>query len=179
MQRIIIFDFSGLINSATDPFGRFGGYVNTNGGIARGAELSLTATPARTLTLTAAYTYTKAQQRTPQVPGTVRTLIIPDHEFSLVATQRFGRRVMINFDLAASSNYLAPIFNPVTFASRGFRFRGLLKADLGGSYTLPLGSEKRSVRFFGYVDNLFDREYFESGFRTPGINGRAGAAFVF
>ena len=85
----------------------------------------------------------------------------------MVATQRFGRRVMINFDFAASSNYLAPIFNPVTFASRGFRFRGLLKADLGGSYTLPLGSENRSVRFFGYVDNLFDREYFESGFRTP------------
>jgi len=179
LQRIIIFDFSGLINAATDPFGRFGGYVNTNGGIARGAEFSLTAAPTRTLTLTAAYTYTKAQQRTPQVPGTVRTLIIPDHEFSFVATQRFGRRVMINFDLAASSNYLAPIFNPVTFASRGFRFPGMLKADLGGSYTLPLSSENRSVRFFGYVDNLFDREYFESGFRTPGIIGRAGAAFVF
>ncbi len=69
---MIIFDFSGAINPATDPFGRFGGYVNTDGGIARG-----------------------------------------------------------------------------------------------------------SLRFFGYVDNLFDREYFESGFRTPGRTGRAGATFVF
>jgi outer membrane receptor protein involved in Fe transport len=44
---------------------------------------------------------------------------------------------------------------------------------------LPLAGESRSLRFFGYVDNLFDREYFESGFRTPGRVGRAGAMFVF
>jgi outer membrane receptor protein involved in Fe transport len=49
---------------------------------------------------------------------------------------------------------------------------------LGGSYSFLLG-EKRQLRFFGYVDNIFDREYFESGFRTPGRTGRAGATFVF
>jgi iron complex outermembrane receptor protein len=179
LQEVIIFDFSGLIDFATDPFGRFGGYLNTNGGIARGAELTLAATPTRTLNLSAAYTYTKAQQRTQQVPGTRRALVIPVHQFSLVATQRLGRRVMINFDFAASSDYIAPVFNPVTFASRGYRFRGMAKADIGGSYTLPLGGETRSLRFFGYLDNLFDREYFESGFRTPGRTGRAGAAFSF
>jgi vitamin B12 transporter len=179
LRQVIIFDFSGLIDFATDPFGRFGGYLNTNGGIARGAELSLTATPTRTLNLSVAYTYTKAQQRTQQVPGTRRALVIPDHQFSVVATQRIGRRVLLHFDFAASSDYIAPIFNPVTFASRGYRFGGLAKADIGGSYTLPLGSETRSLRFFGYVDNLFDREYFESGFRTPGRTGRAGASFIF
>ena len=178
LQKVIIFDFSGLIDPATDPFGRFGGFVNTNGGIARGAELSMTATPTRTLNLLAAYTYTKTLQRTPQVPGTLRSVVIPDHQFSLVATQRFGRRVLINFDLSASSDYIGAIFDPVTFASRAYRFRGLAKADLGASYSLPLG-EARSLRFFGYVDNLFDREYFESGFRTPGRVGRAGAMFVF
>jgi len=179
LQQVIIFDFSGLINFATDPFGRFGGYLNTSGGIARGAELSLTATPTRSLNLSAAYTYTKAQQRTQQVPGTRRALVIPVHQFSLVATQRFGRRFLVNLDFSASSDYIAPVFNPVTFASRGYRFRGLAKADVGASYTLPLGSETRSLRFFGYVDNVFDREYFESGFRTPGRTGRAGAAFAF
>jgi iron complex outermembrane receptor protein len=178
LQKVIIFDFSGLINPATDPFGRFGGYVNTNGGIARGMELSMTATPTRTLNLSAAYTYTKALQRIPQVPGTLRSLVIPNHQFSFVATQLLGRRFMINFDLSASSDYLGAIFDPLTFASRAYRFRGLAKVDLGASYTLPLG-ESRSLRFFGYVDNLFDREYFESGFRTPGRTGRAGATFVF
>ena len=179
LQKVIIFDFSGLIDFATDPFGRFGGYLNTNGGIARGAEVSLTATPTRNLNLNVAYTFTRAQQRTPQVRGTIRSLVIPEHQFSVVATQRFGRRVMVNFDFSASSNYLGAIFDPITFASRGYRFHGLAKADVGASYTLPLGSESRSLRFFGYLDNLFDREYFESGFRTPGLTGRAGAAFSF
>jgi len=178
LQEVIIFDFSGAIDPATDPFGRFGGYRNTNGGIARGVELSITTTPTRTLNLLASYTYTKSLQRTPQVAGVLRSLVIPDHQFSLVATQRFGRRVLVNFDFAASSDYLAPILDPNTFASRAYRFRGLAKADLGGSYTLPFG-ETRSLRFFGYVDNLFDREYFESGFRTPGRTGRAGASFSF
>jgi iron complex outermembrane receptor protein len=179
LQKVIVFDFTGLIDPATDPFGRFGGYVNTNGGIARGAELSMTATPTRTLNLSAAYTYTKSLQRTPQIPGTLRSIVIPDHQFSLVATHRFGRRVLINFDLSASSDYIGAVFDPVTFVSRAYRFRGLAKADLGASYSLPLAGESRSLRFFGYVDNLFDREYFESGFRTPGRVGRAGAMFVF
>ncbi|MEP6707258.1 MAG: TonB-dependent receptor [Pyrinomonadaceae bacterium] len=178
LQKVIIFDFSGAINPATDPFGRFGGYINTNGGIARGLELSMTAAPTSTLSISAAYTYTKSLQRTPQVAGVLRSLVIPDHQFSLVVTQHFGRRVLVNFDLGASSDYLAPIFDPNTFASRAYRFRGLARADLGGSYTLPF-KESRSLRLFGYVDNLFDREYFESGFRTPGRTGRAGVSLSF
>jgi len=178
LQEVIVFDFTGAIDPVTDPFGRFGGFRNTNGGIARGAEFALTGTPTRTLNVSASYTYTKSLQRTPQVPGVLRTLTIPDHMFSFVATQRFGRRVLVNFDLAASSNYLAPIFDSVTFASRAYRFDGLVKADLGGSYTIPF-NESRSLRFFGYVDNLFNREYYESGFRTPGRTGRAGATFIF
>lgn len=178
LQEVTIFDFSGVINPVTDPFGRFGGYRNTNGGIARGAEFSLTAIPTHRLNVSAAYTYTKSLQRTPQVAGVLRSLVIPDHQFSLVATQRFGRRVLVNFDLVASSDYLAPIFDSNTFASRAYRFSGIAKADLGGSYTWPL-TESRSLRFFGYVDNLFGREYFESGFRTPGRTGRAGASLSF
>jgi outer membrane receptor protein involved in Fe transport len=50
---------------------------------------------------------------------------------------------------------------------------------LGASYSLPLKGEKLQLRLFGYVDNLFDQEYFESGFRTPGRTGRAGASFIF
>jgi hypothetical protein len=49
---------------------------------------------------------------------------------------------------------------------------------LGASYRLPF-NESRSLRFFGYVDNLFGRENFENGFRTPGRTGRAGAALSF
>ncbi|HET9787460.1 MAG TPA: TonB-dependent receptor, partial [Pyrinomonadaceae bacterium] len=178
LQEVIIFDFSGTINPETDPFGRFGGYRNTSGGIARGVELSLDVSPTRGLNVAASYSYTKSLQRTPQVAGILQSLIIPDHQFSLVATQRFGRRIMVNFDLATTSSYLAPILDPSNFSTRAYRFSGLAKADLGASYTLPIG-ESRSLRFFGYVDNLFGREYFESGFRTPGRVGRAGASLSF
>jgi iron complex outermembrane receptor protein len=176
LQEVIVFDFSGLV-AQPDPFGRFGGYVNTNGGLARGVELSLDAAPTRMLDLRASYTFTNSDERTPRL-GQVRTFAIPDHQFSLVATERLGRRVLFNFDLSATSDYLAPIFDPATFNSLVYRFRGLLKADAGASYRLPLG-ESRALRFFGVVENLFGREYYESGFRTPGRTARAGAQLNF
>jgi iron complex outermembrane receptor protein len=177
LQEVIAFDFSGLVTQP-DPFGRFGGYVNTRGGLARGVELSLSAAPMRALDLTAAYTYTNADERVPRVANILRSFVIPEHQFSLVATERIGQRWLLNFDLTASSDYLVGLFNPQTFGNNVFRFAGLRKADAGASYTLPLAAE-RSLRFFGYLDNLFGREYFENGFRAPGRTGRAGAQFSF
>jgi vitamin B12 transporter len=174
LQEVI--DFGPTPN---DPFGRFFGYVNAGGGLARGAELSAELAPTRTLNLTASYTYTNSDQRLPR-QGVLRTLGIPEHQFSLVATQRVGPRFYLNFDLVASSDYLVgSIFqNDFPFANPVYRFDGPFKADLGASYTWPL-AESRSVRLFGKVENLFDCDYYENGFRTPGVNARAGAAFSF
>lgn len=174
LQEVIGFDSSGLINSVTDPFGRFFGYLNTDGGLARGLELSATASPIRTLDLFVSYTYTNSDQQTPQVSGSgvISSLVIPNHQFAAVVTQRVGHRAFINFDLTATSDYLAPVF------PRVYRFPGLVKADVGASYEFPL-AEQRRLRVFGYIDNLFNRDNFESGFRTPGRTGRAGASFSF
>jgi vitamin B12 transporter len=169
----------GFGDTPNDPFGRFfGGFLNTGGGLARGAELSGSFAPTRTLDFFASYTFTNSDQRRPQIENILRSLAIPDHQFTLVATERFGRRVAVNFNLTASSNYLAPIFDNRTFQSRAYRFDGMLRADVTASYTLPL-SESRSLRFFGKIENLFNQEYYENGFRTPGINGRAGASLNF
>jgi vitamin B12 transporter len=169
----------GFGDTPNDPFGRrFGGFVNTGGQLARGLELSARLAPARTLDLFASYTLTNSDQRRPQLTGVLRSLGIPDHQFALLVTQRIGRRLTVNFDLAASSDYLAPVFDDRTFRSRAFRFEGLRKADVTVGYTLPL-SERRSLRFFAKVENLFDQEYYENGFRTPGVNARAGAAYGF
>ncbi len=178
LQEIVIFDFSGVINPVTDPFGRFGGYRNTNGGLARGVELSVAATPWRTLDLSANYTYSNADQRRPVVAGIIRSFAIPDHQVSVVATQRIGQRVLLNFDLTASSKYLAPMFDPATFASRAFEFDGLAKTDVGISYRLPI-AENRSLRFYGKMENLLDREYIENGYRTPGRTAIGGLQFEF
>jgi vitamin B12 transporter len=162
-----------------DPFGRiFDSFVNTGGGLARGAELSVEASPARAFDLFASYTFTNSDQRRPAVPGVLRSFAIPDHQFTLVATQRFGERVAVNFDFVATSDYLAPVFDNRTFVSRAFRFGGQRRADVTASYRLPLG-ESRAIRFFGKIENLFDREFYENGFRTPGVTGRAGASLSF
>ena len=168
----------GFGDTPNDPFGRFGGYINTGGGLARGVELSGEFAPARWFDLFASYTHTNSDQRRAAVAGVLRAFAVPDHQFTLVANARLGRRVALNFDLVASSDYLAPIFDPATFTNRAYRFGGLRKGDLTASYTLPL-NESRRLRFFGKVENLFDRDYYENGFRTPGAQGRAGAALHF
>lgn len=180
LQEVVGFDFSGLINPVTDPFGRFFGFLNTGGGLSRGVELSATGSPHRRLDVFVSYTFTNSDQRTPQVGGSgvLSSLVIPDHQFAAVVTHRIGRRVLINFDLTATNDYLAPVFDSNTFASRIYRFRKLVKADVGGSYEIPL-SERRRLRLFGYLDNLFNRENFESGFQTPGRTARGGASLSF
>ncbi len=163
------------IGTTTRPFG---GYVNTGGGLARGIETSLTATPARTLDLFASYTYTNSDARNPQAGGIISTFVIPEHQFTFVATQRFGSRFSVNFDFLATSNYLAPIFSSTTFATRIYHFDGARKADIGASYIQPL-NERLNLRFFGRVENLFDYEFYENGFRTAGITGKGGIVFQF
>ena len=154
------------------------GYRNTGGGLARGVEVSVDAGPTPQLDLTASYTYTNSDQRTSPVAGGdfFKSFGISDHMFTLTAAQRIGRRLSLVFDLFAASEYAAPLFT--AGGSRAFLFDGPVKADLVVSYTVPL-SENKSLRLYGKVENVFDRAYFEDGFRTPGAWAIAGLAFGF
>jgi outer membrane receptor protein involved in Fe transport len=158
----------------------FGGYLNTHGGIARGAELSGNYKPSRLTDIFASYTFTNSDQREPQVSGSgvIQTLGIPDRQFTLVATQRF-RRFWVNLDLLATSGYLAPIFSSSTFNSYVYEFKGNRRADLTAGYTFKMDRDRLSLRVYGTVENLFGYEYFENGFRTPGRNARVGLNFGF
>ena len=176
LQDVIIFDYSGLIDPATDPFGRFEGYLNSKGGLARGAEVSARFAATRSLDLTAAYTYTNAIERTPIVGDVLRTLLAPRNQVSVVATQRIGARIFVSFDMTAAGNYVGEVFGDIVTAA--MLFPGIKKADLGVSYRLPL-SEFRAIRFYAKAANLFDQNYYESGYRTPGITGIGGLQFEF
>jgi vitamin B12 transporter len=172
LNEVIIFDTSGAINAATDPLGRNGGYRNTQGGIARGAEFSASLAATRTLQITGAYTYTDSRQRTPLVPGVWRTYEIPEHQYSITATQRFSARLTGFFLFTGSSDYL------VSISGRAFQFSGPARGQIGLSYRRPL-SEFRAIRFYGKADNLFNQTYFENGFRTPGFTMTGGTQFEF
>lgn len=171
LQEVIDFGVVGSLQGTPRPFG---GYLNTGGGLARGVELSATLAPSRSLDLFTSYTFTNSDSRTPQAGGIISSYVIPDHQFTFVATNRFTERFLVNLDFNASSDYLAPL----GFPTRVFEFDGALRLDLGASYTLPLG-ERNSFRFFGKVDNLLDRDQYENGFRLPGAAFRAGTAFRF
>lgn len=158
----------------------FGGYENQKGGIARGVEFSGRVTPTRTTDIFASYTFTNSDQRTPQVTGNpdLETLGIPKHQFTLVATQRV-QRFWVNFDLVVSSSYLAPIFSNSFFQTYVYRFAGNRRGDLTAGYTFPIRKDKMDLRLYGTVENVFDYDYFENGFRTPGRNSRIGLSFGF
>ena len=171
-----------------DPFGRDnflsgGGYLNTKGGIARGGEFSARVRPGDSTDVFASYTFTNSDQRTPPVGGnpSIETLGVPQHQFTLVATQRFLKRAWVSFDFLATSEYLAPIFdtNGFTFRTYVYRFKGNRRGDLTGGYTIPFRGEKLNLRLYGTIENLFGYDYFENGFRTPGRNGRIGVSFGF
>ena len=165
------------IGTTTRPFG---GYLNTKGGIARGGEFSGQIQATSSTSLFASYTYTNSDQRTPQVSGNrnIKTLGIPDHQFTLVVTQNI-KRLTLNFDFLATSSYLAPIFSNSVFRTYVYRFNGNRKGDFTASYTFPFNNEKLNLRLFGTIENLFDYEYFENGFRTFGRTGRGGLALSF
>ncbi|HTX35180.1 MAG TPA: TonB-dependent receptor, partial [Bryobacteraceae bacterium] len=176
LQSTIAFDSSGLINPATDPFGRSIGYLNVPGGISRGMEFSAAVSPARSLNVTTAYTLVNAIERTPIVGNVLQTFVVPRNQFSILATERATSRLLFTFDTLASTSYLAPVYGETV--TQVYRFGGIHRLNLGASYRLPL-SEYKAVRFFARAQNLLGQTYFESGFPTPGRTAMAGMELEF
>jgi outer membrane receptor protein involved in Fe transport len=155
LQEVIVFP---SFNQG-DPkgFGRFFGYANGLGGLARGVEVEGSVNPTRSLDLHVSYTYTNSDEVTPNATGTTRVFGLPDHQFGFLANQRVGR-LNLNFDLTAYSSHEFPLFASFPPYSSGvFRFNGSVKADLVGSWLVPL-SERMSLQIFGKLENLFDDE---------------------
>ena len=176
-QTIGFANFAPDIGDTPRPFG---GYFNTEGGIARGAEFSAEIEPTESTSIFVSYTYTNSDQGESQVAGSgvLTTLGIPENQFTLVATQRFGR-FWINFDLLVTSSYFGSIFSNSVFNNYVYRFEGNRRGDLTAGYTIPFKKNRFNLRIFWTIENLFDNEYFENGFRTVGRNARVGANFSF
>ena len=178
LHDVIIFDSTGGIDSGTDPFGRSLGYRKAEGLTNRGLELTGDAAfPAAGLRVGGSYTFTDAEPPPGSLPEQSQAFVVPRHQVSLVATQALAPRVLVSFDLYASSSHLAPVFDPSTFTSRVYRFERFMKADIVASYRLALAMAH--LRLFGKIENIFNSKYFESGFRTPWRVGIVGIAVEF
>jgi vitamin B12 transporter len=174
LQEVILFDTSGFLRPASDPFGRSSGYVNTGGGIARGAELGVEASPFRSLKLSAGYTYTNSGLRRSTVTARdfFRMPFISNNQFTLTATQQIGRRMDVVGSVWIASD------QPGIFSSRAFLFAGPRKVDLAANYTIPV-NERTRVRLYGKLSNILDSQYLIGGYRVPDRWGIAGLSVQF
>jgi vitamin B12 transporter len=168
-------DFSGTV------------YFNFDKHFSRGVELSADIAATKSTRIFASYTYTNSDvrnfRRQSFLPSPIssrdrKAFGIPDNQFTLVVTQRI-KRLTLNLDFLATSDYLAPVFSNTTFGSYTYRFKGARRADLSASYEIPTKNDKMRFRLFGTIENLFDNEYYENGFRTISREARAGASFSF
>lgn len=174
LSETVLFDFANF--PANDPFGRFGGYVNGGGGIARGVELSGHVSPTSSTRLRASYTFTNSASRTPRIGADFfRTPGQSDHIASFAVTQWITRQLHVTFDLFAASEYS---LSPFGAGGRRMIFDGPVKADVVFSYELPL-TDSQSVEFYGKVENAFDSNYYENGFGSPGVWALGGMRFKF
>lgn len=168
----------GFSSLRDDPFGRWGGYVNTGGGLARGVEITGEARPSRTLLVQGSYVYTNAiEQRPILLDGNTRTIRVLPHAVTVVATQQITRRWQVTADFLGGSSYLSGTFF-VGGGTRPYLFDGPRKLDAALSYTHPVRDEM-SMRFFLRAENVLNQRYFEDGFRTPRLWATAGMKLLF
>lgn len=173
LQEVI--GYTGLVN---DPFGRWGGYANMGGGLARGVEVTGEARPYRSLLVTASYTYTNADERqSALIGGSLRAIRVFPHMVTVVATQQVTRRLQVTADFLGASDYVSGSFF-VGSGSRPYQFAGPRKLDASMSYTLPAG-DTHSVRFYVRAENVLNQRYFEDGFRTPRAWATGGVKWSF
>lgn len=174
LQRLIA--FTGF---AVDPLGlgRFSGFENRPGGLARGVETYVNAAPFRGMELRASYTFTNSD-RFLTGQGLQPEYVIPEHLLGLSLTQRY-RTWLFSFDLNRTGSYLAPVFeNNFPFRMAELTFDGYTKGDLFVSYERR-ATERMTVVLFGGVENVFNQKYYENGFMAPQALGRGGVRVQF
>jgi len=174
LQRVIA--FTGF---ADDPLGlgRFSGYTNQPGGLARGVETSVEASLWKGADLRAGYTFTNSDRFVPN-RGTLAEYVIPENQFSFNLRQRY-HALLINFAFNRTGSYLAPVFeNNSPFRMAELTFDGYTKGDLFASYERKQ-TEKVTIVLFGGVENIFNQTYYENGFLAPGAVGRGGVKVKF
>ena len=174
LQRAIA--FTGF---AVDPLGlgRFSGFVNRPGGLARGVETYVNTSPAKGMDLKTSYTFTNSDRAVP-LQGLQPEYVIPKHLFGLTLTQRY-RALLFSFDLNRTGSYIAPVFeNNFPFRMAELTFDGYTKGDLFVSYERRQ-SERVVIVLFGGVENLFNQKYYENGFLAPRALGRGGVSVRF
>ncbi len=158
-RQIIAF---GTLDFASDPFGRFAGYENTEGGVARGFEFAYRLTlPGRTRA-NLHYTFTDADAPANAPDELEADWLVPRRQGGALLSGAFFERLRWSADLLLSSEIYAPLFDRDTFASRVFRFSGMRRLDVALSFDVARGLTVRAL-----VQDAFDDAAYQSGGFRP------------
>ncbi len=172
-ERPQVIAFSPL-DMADDPFGRSSGYANTGAGSARGLEAGVRLALPGSLRARGSFTWTDADPSDNAPNELPSAWLLPEQEGSLLLSGRQGR-FSWSLDLHLTSAFHAPMFDPGTFSSRVFRFRGMRRIDGVAGWEVVQGLRVRlRVR-----DALDDRAFESGGFRPLGRVIEAGIRCVF
>lgn len=173
LREVIAFDSSGFLSAATDPFGRSSGYINTSGGVARGAETQLELTLPRRIRSLTSYTYTRASLRRSTVRDNdffTSPLVVP-HQFTSVLSAPLTRRL----DVTVSAWMVAS--HATILSRRAFLFDGGRRLDIAAAYRMP--GERIPLRLQLKASNVLNSRYLENGFRATGFWATAGFSVSF
>ena len=177
VQSLTAFDFSGGIDPATDPYGRFIGYLNGSGGSSKGLELAVDVRPTATLRISGSYAYTKA--RTDEALTVPDFFIVPgvlEHTASLYVTQQWSPRFDTTFDLLTGGESYGSFF--ARGRTRAYRYPGTTTVGISSSVRLTAAGAP-DLRAYVRVDNLFDETAFPAGWRAAGRTGVIGIRAAF
>ena len=162
-QRPQIIAF-GSFDAMTDPFGRRSGYENTEAGRAHGVETAVRfVLPARTRgTLHATWTHADPPGNAPDALES--DWLSPPVQGGLLLSGTLRERLVWSADLHLTSAMYAPLFDPVTFATRVFRFPGMRRLDLAAGFDFGAGIRIRAI----VRDAFDDAAYTSAGFQALG-----------
>ncbi|MBM3787777.1 MAG: TonB-dependent receptor [Acidobacteria bacterium] len=166
LRSVIGFDFSGIVNRVSDPFGRSSGYFSTNGGLARGVEIEGESALWTGMLLRASYTHTRTLERRAIAAGTRVTPRILPNMTTITATQTL-RRASFTATFLGAGEYTGVIFG------RAIIWEGPRRLDTSASVRIA-NSEKLRPELFVRVENVLNQRYYEDGFRTPNRWATAG-----
>ncbi len=173
-ERPQIIAFDNALDGAADPFGRFFGYANTSAGSARGFEAGFRVALPGSMRARGAFTWTDADPPESAPDELPAAWLIPETAGSLLLSGRRDR-FSWSLDLHLASSLYAPMFDPASFSSRVFQFRGLRRIDLVAGWEIAEGLRLRLKA----RDALDDRAFESGGFRPLGRVLEAGLRYTF
>ena len=177
ISSLTAFDFSGGIRPATDPYGRFLGYLNSSGGFSRGIETAVEARPAASLRLSGGYTYTRSETADDiTVPGFFLVPGVFAHMTTFVVTNRWNDRIDTTFDVFHGGRMYGSFF--AAGRTRAFAYPGFTKAAIVAGYRV-IDHARAPVRAYVKVDNLFNAAYYDTGWRALGRTAVTGVSVGF